>query len=148
MSENDGRVVAPGEFAVQPADYDNTLIAEVADEFASRGAVVDERSGVLAHLKASVVAAAASGGKPVDEAGYLAALAAVDGGEGSVARRHADSDSVEVHVRAAAALADLAAENLRQSGAKRTDADYADLYTREVERVGRAFGVPYRSKGV
>jgi len=125
------------------ATADNDLIAEVYDEFGTAHTPIDERSGVLAHLKATVVAAAASRGKPVDEAGYLAALHAVAGDEGEVARRSADDDQVASHCRAASALADLAEERLRQAGLKRSDPSYPDAFVAEVELCGRQFNLPY-----
>jgi hypothetical protein len=119
------------------------VIADVVAEFASETAPITEQSGVIAHAKATLVAAAASRGKPVDEAGYLAALAAVDGDDGSLARRYADGDVVASRCEAASAVADLAAERLRQDGAKPSDLDYEQRYIAEVEHVGRSFGLPY-----
>jgi hypothetical protein len=119
------------------------LIAATAAEFETAGEPVDERSGLICHLKAATVAAAASGGGPVDEAGYLRALNAVADESG---RRYADDDVIAVHCDRASALADLAAERLRQRGIKRDDEHYADLYVCEVEQVGREFGLPYRAR--
>jgi len=124
------------------ATADNDLIAEVCDEFAA-DAPIDERSGVIAHMKAMTVAAAAAVDGKVDERGYWKALNAIAGDEGEVGRRYADDDTVAAHCRSAAAIAGLAAELLRQRGVKRSDPSYADEYVAECEKVGKRYGLPY-----
>jgi hypothetical protein len=134
-------------WTAESAVNDNSLIGEVVAEFGTADTPIDERSGVVSHMKAMVIAAAAAVDGEVTERGYWEALNAIAGDDGSVARRYADDDSVESHCRAASALADLATERLRQAGLKRSDASYADAYIAEVEKCGRALGVPYNSKG-
>jgi hypothetical protein len=116
-------------------------------EFGTADTPIDGRSGVVTHMKAMVVAAAASPNGKVDEQSYWRALSAVGGEDGTAARRDADDDVIASHCRAAEALADLAAERLRQAGLKRSDPTFADRYVSEVEQVSKQFQLPCYQRG-
>lgn len=119
----------------------DSLIAEARQEFGSSGAVVDERSGVLCHRKAEVIAAAASGGKPIDEAAYLRALNAVADDSG---RRYLAEDEVSLHCESASALSDLAKYRLAERGLRFGSPEYEAEYLREISAISRQSGLAYR----
>jgi hypothetical protein len=117
----------------------DSLIAEAQVEFGSAGAVIDERSRVLEHRKAEVIAAAAAGGKAVDEQSYLRALRAVS----DESARQADHSELAEGLRNAELLANAASEELCNRGVRQSDPNYSDLYIAEIESLARSSGLTY-----
>jgi hypothetical protein len=117
----------------------DSLIAEAQVEFGSAGAVIDERSRVLEHRKAEVIAAAAAGGKAVDEQNYLRALRAVS----DESARQADHSELAEGLRNAELLANVASEELYNRGVRQSDPNYSDLYIAEIESLARESGLTY-----
>jgi hypothetical protein len=119
------------------------MIAETVAEFSSEVAPIDGRSNVEAHLRATVVAAAASADGRVTERAYWKALEAVGGIAGETARREADDDSAALHCQSAEALSDLAHETLRQRGIRPSSPEFEQMYVAEIEQLGRRYSFPY-----
>jgi hypothetical protein len=121
----------------------DNLIAKTARGFESAGAPITEESGLLSHLKATVVCAAASPGKEIDEASYMRALQAVSDPNG---RRTADTDVVAVNCAKAKALGDYAQELLKQRGVRWESPDFETQYIAAIENAAREFGLSYHGR--